>query len=178
MILSEKKEEEMKYAKFFLSDFNLKNKADYIAIPNDETNDAEVDVLGESETYRQLKIQVKNIDTEYMSSFMDRVKEASESPDGVSKVHSRRFDIVELIEKGIEKCVNKYGPKVRSEMVLLFAVYHGGELNKDYAQKVFLQYRLKRFKGIYLVDLPNIGSNYQGQVTTVKEVNFNSLIKF
>ncbi len=174
----EKKEDELRYAKFFLSKFNLMGKCNYIAIPNNDEliHDLEVDVYAKSSICEELRLQVKIIDKEYMSGFVQRAKEAQQSLDGYSEVHVRNLDVVEWAKKTIAECLKKYKEGVRKKMILLLCVYHGGELNQEYAKREFAEYQQSDFKGIYLIDPPYIPpqdsgiEEYQGQLTTIKPI--------
>ncbi len=182
MTREEKKEEELKYAKFFLSKFNLVSRCDYVAFPNNDelAHDSEVDVYARSSVCEELKLQIKIIDKEYIPGFIQRGKETEQSPDGSSEVHTRDIDSVKWAKQTIKECLKKYEEDVREELVLLLCVYYGGELDREYAKKEFAEYLHDSFKGIYLIDPPYISppsfgiEEYHGQLTVIKSVRFQN----
>ena len=172
------KRQEVEYSSLFLAQLNREKGLDYRAIPNQDeaTSDHEVDVFGESESHERLRLQVKIIDRGYMPGVVSRAKEAEQNPEGVSGVYVRDLDPVKWAKQAIAECGRKYEPNVRKGLVLLLCVYHGGEMNQEYAAREFEEYRESDFKGIYLVDPPRTLANsireYPGQITPVKALIF------
>lgn len=169
----EKKQEELRYAQFFLEHFDRGRRCDYTAIPNkDEAiHNHEVDVYAESDVCKKLKLQVKIIDKDYMPGFIKRREEAEHSLDGRSSIQVRDLKPVKWAKQKIAECIKKYEPNVRKEMVLLLCVYHGGKMNQLYAEQEFAEYQSSDFKGIYLIDPPQSNRGHPGQLTIIKAVS-------
>jgi hypothetical protein len=167
------KKEEFQYSSFFLSQINLQNGSDYVAISNEDEakNDQEVDVYATSEVFNNLKLQIKIIDKGYMPSMVFRQKEAYKNGEA-SHVDVRDLDPIKWVKQTIAECNRKYEPRVRSGMVLLLCLYHGGEMNQEFAKREFVEYRQADFNGIYLINPPRSilqsDPEYSGQVTEIK----------
>jgi len=143
------KEDELVCAKVFL-DYLAKNyEGKYTARTNsaEDTCDPDVDVYAESDSSGDiLKLQVKMIDRECMPNSVFRGKYPNQ-------VFVRDRDEVPWIRRELERCNKHYSDDVKKDMVLLLWTEYGGEMNVEYAGKLFSEYYQLYFKGIYFIDM-------------------------
>lgn len=151
---SQKKQEELKYARLFLNELNHLNRWDYRPVPNNDESfhDPEVDVYAKSERLEELRLQVKIIDRDYRKNSASRAKEAEGNVDGISSVNTRDLDPISWAKREIIKCHKKYEPYVVNNMVLLLCVYHATKMDTEFAEREFMEYRQSDFKGIYFIN--------------------------
>ena len=143
------KEDELVCAKIFLNYLAKNYGVEYTARTNstEDTCDQWVDVYADPDSGGDiLKMQAKMIDREFMLKgiFLNK---------NPTQILVRDLETEEWIKREIEKCDKHYSSDVKKDTVLLLWTPYGGEMNVEYAEKLFLEYNRRRFKGIYFVDI-------------------------
>lgn len=174
-----KKDEELKYAKFFIDRLNHRYKLDYKAILNEkeEKIDAEIDVYATSKKYPTLNLQIRTREKILKEISVNLYKQAKNT--GQKAVMGPVIDM--NTEKWIIEAImakeHKYPLEVKQNLILLVIGDIGALFNEDYARRIFADFSNSDFKGIYSVHLPSSPDessySHNGQIIAIKDI-FNN----
>lgn len=168
-----KKEEELKFSKFFIERFNKHHSFNYQAVPNDRESaqDSDVDVYGIEAGRDRLNLQVTTGEGELKGMWAGLRKEAKKT--GISIGSTMILSIPGKVGQAI-KLKSKYSPEAKKSLIMLITEESGPTFDENYTRIVFNDFRNSDFKGVYLVKFPidsNVSSRpHSGQIVAVKDI--------
>jgi hypothetical protein len=174
-----KKDEELKYAEFFIDRLNHQYGLDYKATSNEkeERLDAEIDVYAMSKKFPTLNLQIRTREKILKEIFANLYKQAKNTGQKAVMGPVINMNTKKWITEAITAKEHKYPLEVKQNLVLLIIGDIGALFNKDYARRIFANFSNSDFKGIYSVHLPSSpgesSHSHNGQIIAIKDI-FNN----
>jgi len=170
------KNEELKFADFFINWLNKGYCYDYSVVPNDneDKEDPEIDIYAVSN-----KMKLRPLNLQIVTSEGDIYKEKASLRNKSRKtkeniVMGSEIDLnsTEWIKYAIESKERKYPKDVKKSLILLIEKDIGPLFNENYFNMHFREYNTSDFKGIFLVHSPSLKENssipHDGQILAIK----------
>jgi hypothetical protein len=174
--VSIKKQEEIKYSRFFVDSLNKRLNLDYKIQPNENENkiDPDIDIYAISQNHPWLNLQIVTREKIFKELFPCLQRKAKATGKNTIMADKVNGDIEKWIIEAMEHKENKYPLDVKKNLTLLIIGNIGPLFNKDYAKKIFAEFKNSEFKGIYSVHLPSNPKTsshlHNGQIIAVKDI--------
>lgn len=173
-----KKEDELRYADYFLLRQNKHNSSDYYSKPNfDESgNNAHVDIfaISKSGNYPNLNLQLTTRDGRLLSDFAQNRKIAKQTGENIVMGRASIVNSGLMTISAINHKEDMYPQSVKQSLVLLVTAEYLSLLDQEYARKIFSSFSTSDFMGIYSVRLPNdpqaSSHPHGGQIVAIKDI--------
>lgn len=159
---SNKKDEEIEFAKFFVERFNKKHNSNYKAIPNNKDS-SDIDIYATSENLETINFQLKTGEPD-LERFWGRRKKLGSGRGIIDG------NIEKLLNQIIKDAENHYANK--EKLILLITEKHEPIFDKNYALRISNIFKNSSFKGIYIANSPSFEGDYSsdGQVVAIKDM--------
>lgn len=170
-----KKEEELKFSKFFIERFNQHYKLNYRVVPNNEETkiNGDTDIYAVEKNSEKLNLQVTTGESELKQLLASIRKESQQTGKDVSRTiiigHKER------ITQPLKQKEQKYHIGAKNNLILLVTEDFGPQYDKEYVRRLFGNHSTA-FKGIYLIKWPS--HSYEGQIVAIKDIFGNHLEVF
>lgn len=169
-----KKDEELKFSKFFIERFNQRYGLNYRVISNNKETktDGDIDVYALGESGQKLNLQVTTGEGElkqFRASIRKESRQTGKNVSGTTIIgHTGR------ITQPLRQKEQKYPIGAKNNLILLVTEGFGPQYDKEYVQRVFGDYDTA-FKGIYLIKYPSDldaidGHSCEGQIVAIKDI--------
>jgi len=171
------KNEELKFAKFFIDWLNNQYGIDYGVFPNAEENkiDPEIDIYARSKTGgEQLNFQMVTSEAELkrVVAGLERVAKKEKRSMVIGPfLDPHREEPGGWIKQAVRKKEKEYSTEVKQSLVLLVQKDIGAQFDEEYFKHIFSEFNDSEFKGIYLVHYPS-ESHHTGQILAIKELGW------
>lgn len=159
---SNKKDEEIEFAKFFVERFNKKHNSNYKVIPNNKDS-SDIDIYATSENLETINFQLKTGEPD-LERFWGRRKKLGSGRGIIDG------NIEKLLNQIIKDAENHYANK--EKLILLITEKHEPIFDKNYALRISNIFKNSSLKGIYIANSPSFEGDYSsdGQVVAIKDM--------